>query len=115
MKDLTPNDIALRVSFLVAVVVTFVLFLILFFITNFDILSILIVFPTTFLIAYLGFRIAIEKFIYKKIKLIYRTIHNLKLKKGDKVKEFNFNSDVLSSVKTEVEEWDKTNKKRFHV
>ncbi|PJA06567.1 MAG: two-component sensor histidine kinase, partial [Flavobacteriales bacterium CG_4_10_14_0_2_um_filter_32_8] len=113
MKDLTPNDIALRVSFLVAVVVTFVLFLILFFITNFDILSILIVFPTTFLIAYLGFRIAIEKFIYKKIKLIYRTIHNLKLKKGDKVKEFNFNSDVLSSVKTEVEEWDKTNKEEI--
>jgi two-component system, OmpR family, phosphate regulon sensor histidine kinase PhoR len=113
MKDLTPNSIAVRISFLVAIIVTLIVFLIEYFIFNQSDLSFLLVFPASFLTSYIGFRVAIEKFIYKKIKLIYRTIHNLKLKKDEKIKEFDFSSDVLSSVKLEVEEWDKINKEEI--
>ena len=113
MKDLTPNGIALRISLLVGLVVTLIVVLIDYFIFKQFNLLFLFVFPVTIIISYVGFRIAIEKFIYKKIKLIYRTIHNLKLKKGENVKDFDFNTDVLSSVKSEVEEWDKTNKEEI--
>lgn len=113
MKDLTPNGIALRISFLVAFLVTLIVFSIEFFNTSINLLSIFLVFPSTFLVSYFGFRITIEQFIYKKIKLIYRTIHNLKLNKGDKQKEINLNTDVISQVKEEVEEWDKTNKQEI--
>lgn len=113
MKDLTPNGIALRISFLVAFMVTLIVFLIEYFNTSINLLSIFLVFPSTFLVSYFGFRIAIEQFIYKKIKLIYRTIHNLKLNKEDRQNEINLNTDVLSQVKEEVEEWDKTNKQEI--
>ena len=50
------------------------------------------------IISYFGFLIAIEEFIYKKIKLIYRTIHNLKLKKDDALAEFSLGKDIISQV-----------------
>jgi two-component system phosphate regulon sensor histidine kinase PhoR len=113
MKDLTPNGIAIRISFLVAVVVTLLVFALEQLNTNAS-LFILAVFPAAFIASYIGFRIAVEKFIYKKIKLIYRTIHNLKLGAGENAKDFNINTDVLSEVKTEVENWDKTNKEEIN-
>ncbi len=112
MKDLTPNGIALRISFLVAVTVTTIVYLLEH--LSFNVAIILsVVFPIAFLASYVGFRIAVEKFIYKKIKLIYRTIHNLKLNRGEQAKEFNLNTDVLNQVKTDVEDWDKTNKEEI--
>jgi two-component system phosphate regulon sensor histidine kinase PhoR len=107
MKDLTPNGIALRISFLVAVVVTLLVFLLETLNSNATIILVA-VFPITFLASYIGFRIAVEKFIYKKIKVIYRTIHNLKLKKVDDAKEFS-----LNQIQKEVESWDKTNKEEI--
>ena len=66
------------------------------------------IFPASFIASYVAFRIAVERFIYKKIKVIYRTIHNLKLKKVDSSKEFN-----LTQIQTEVEDWDKLNKEEI--
>ncbi|OFY93654.1 MAG: hypothetical protein A3K10_12605 [Bacteroidetes bacterium RIFCSPLOWO2_12_FULL_31_6] len=113
MKNLTPKGIAIRIAFFVSITVTVIVFLSEYYSESIHFLSLFLVFSSSLVISYFGFLVAIEKFIYKKIKLIYRTIHSLKLKKGDKVKEFDFNSDVLSSVKTEVEEWDKTNKEEI--
>jgi two-component system, OmpR family, phosphate regulon sensor histidine kinase PhoR len=112
-KDLTPNAIALRISFLVATMVSLIVLTIEYFNASINILSFFLIFPATFLTSYFGFRIAIEQFIYKKIKLIYRTIHNLKLNKEQKQNDINLNTDVLSQVKEEVEEWDKTNKQEI--
>jgi len=114
MKDLTPNTIALRISFLVAVVVSALIILIELLQNQINLLLVVGVFPLTFIASYFSFKIAIQKFIYRKIKLIYRTIHKLKLDKGEKIKEFDFNTDVLTEVKTEVEKWDKTNKNEIN-
>jgi two-component system phosphate regulon sensor histidine kinase PhoR len=114
MKDLTPNTIALRISFLVAVIVSLIIILIEYFQEQVNLALVLGVFPITFIASYFSFKVAIEKFIYRKIKLIYRTIHKLKLDKGEQAKEFDFNTDVLNEVKTEVEKWDKTNKKEIN-
>ena len=113
MKDLTPNSIALRISFLVAVIVSLIIILIEYFQKEINLTLVLAVFPITFIASFFSFKIAIEKFIYRKIKLIYRTIHKLKLDKGEQIKAFDFNTDVLNEVKTEVEKWDKTNKKEI--
>lgn len=108
MRDLTPNGLALRISFLVSVAVGAIVFLIQYLVASVNVVIILTVVPTAFIASYIGFRIAIERFIYRKIKLIYRTIHRIKLGKGEN-KEFNFNTDVLSQVKADVENWDKFN------
>jgi len=107
MKDLTPNGIALRISFLMAVVVTMLVFVLETYSGNGNLL-ILAVFPVSFIASYIGFRIAVEKFVYKKVKVIYRTIHDLKLKKVDDSKEFS-----LAQIQTEVEDWDKLNKEEI--
>jgi len=107
MKDLTPNGIALRIGFLVSVVVTLLVFLLEAFSENENALN-LAVFPVSFIASYIGFKIAVERFIYKKIKVVYRTIHDLKLKKVDDSKEFS-----LTQIQTEVEDWDKLNKEEI--
>ena len=103
MKDLTPNGIALRISFLVAIVVTLLVFVLEELNAN-PSLVIIAVFPASFIASYVGFRIAVERFIYKKIKVIYRTIHRLKLQKGDDAKAF-----TLNQITADVKGWDKTN------
>jgi len=113
MKELTPNTIALRISFFVSVVVSLAIFFVEYFNSGINKLLLLIVFPVTFTASYVSFRFVVEKFIYRKIKLIYRTIHKLKLGKGEKNNKFDFNTDVLNQVKDEVELWDKTNQKEI--
>lgn len=113
MKDITPNGIALRISFLVALAVTIIISVVDYFTGVFNWILLFTVFPGAFITSYIGFRIAVERFIYKKIKVIYKTIHNLKLTKDEKAKEFNLNANILSEVKTEVEKWDKTNKQEI--
>ena len=108
MKDLTPNGIALRISALVSLAITLLVFVFEYSVSSVNYTLISLVFPVTFLASYIGFRIAVEKFIYKKIKVIYRTIHNLKLKKGEEQKEFS-----LTQIQTEVEDWDKLNKEEI--
>jgi len=112
MKDLTPNQIALRIAFLVALSTSLVFFLLEYFKVHTVIVT-LSAFSITFLISYFGFRITIEKFIYKKIKLIYRIIHNLKFDKTKPQKDINLNTNVLNEVKNEVENWNKTNKEEI--
>ncbi|PCI99038.1 MAG: two-component sensor histidine kinase [Flavobacteriales bacterium] len=99
---------ALRISITVAIAVTLIVFLLEYFISTVNVFLILTVFPLAFLASYIGFRIAVEKFIYKKIKVIYRTIHKLKLKKGEEQKEFS-----LNQIQEEVEDWDKLNKQEI--
>lgn len=109
MKNLTPKGIALRLSFTVATAVTTIVFLSEYFSESIHFLSIFLVFSSSLIISYFGFLIAIEEFIYKKIKLIYRTIHNLKLKKDDALTEFSLDKDIISQVSEEVIDWDKKN------
>lgn len=109
MKNLTPKGIALRLSLIVAFAVTILVFLSEYFSESIHFLSLFLVFSSSLIISYFGFLIAIEEFIYKKIKLIYRTIHNLKLKKDDALAEFSLGKDIISQVSDEVIDWDKKN------
>jgi two-component system phosphate regulon sensor histidine kinase PhoR len=75
-------------------------------------ISFAISFGTSFLVFYYLF----EKYIYSKIKLIYKQIHSLKLGKDLKeaVGEYA-SSDPLNDVQTEVEEWAGAKKKEIDV
>ena len=92
---------------MVAVVVTLLVFALEAFSGNENALN-LAVFPVSFIASYIGFKIAVDRFIYKKIKVIYRTIHDLKLKKVDDSKEFS-----LTQIQMDVEDWDKLNKEEI--
>ncbi len=58
-----------------------------------------------FLLSYFIYRYILEKFIYNKIKLIYKTIHTLKSKISFKEMELTLDKDIISKVNEEVTEW----------
>ncbi|MFA4851148.1 MAG: ATP-binding protein [Bacteroidales bacterium] len=57
-----------------------------------------------FAFSYFVFRFALEKFIYEKIKPIYKTIFNLKVPKGKENKQSG-RDDMISSVNRQVIRW----------
>lgn len=58
-----------------------------------------------FLLSYFIYRYILEKFIYDKIKLIYKTIHTLKSKISIKEMDLSLSQDIISKVNQEVTEW----------
>ena len=55
-----------------------------------------------------GYAVAIfylKKYIYRKIKLIYKTIYQKKLSAKEKADSVDVNSDIIGSVEKEVENW----------
>lgn len=114
MNELTPKSIAIRIAFLVSAVFCVVLgiFSVVFrFSLPFYIYFLL--FTITIIIGYFGFLFALEKFIYRKIKLIYKTIHRQKLKKDKTVNEFSLNKDIIKQVQQDVLDWAKTNQEEI--
>jgi len=71
-------------------------------------------FGVSFLSSFLVFYYLLEKYIYTKIKLIYKLIHNLKLGKDlkDALGEY-VSSDPINDVEHEVKEWAGAKKKEI--
>jgi len=64
-----------------------------------------------FVITYFTFRYILKQYIFEKIKLIYKTIHTLKMPKNEKRKNntIDLRKDVFSSVSHDVKEWANNN------
>jgi len=64
-------------------------------------------FGASFIISYLIFYYLIEKYVYSKIKLIYKLIHNLKLGRDlrDALGDNMISADPINDVEQEVKEW----------
>ncbi|WP_293299088.1 ATP-binding protein [Pedobacter sp. UBA4863] len=73
-------------------------------------------FAISFVTSFLVFYYLLEKYIYSKIKLIYKQIHNLKL--GKDLKEAlgeYISADPINDVQQEVEEWAGAKKREIDV
>lgn len=57
------------------------------------------------IIGYASFSFGIERFVNTRIKLLYRTVHELKRSKGDSTKP-ELGGDALSRVNLAVQQWD---------
>lgn len=65
-----------------------------------------------FTFSYFLFGFVLRKFIYDKIRLIYKTIRNLKLNHNEKP-DVEINKDIIKEVKEEVEGWSKEHNKEI--
>ncbi len=61
----------------------------------------------TFLITYFVSLYVLEKYIYRRIKLIYKTIHQRKLLSSEKREVVNLDQSIFDEVEQEVAEWAK--------
>lgn len=110
MNPNTPRGLALIVSLIVSAVAVIIYSGYCFFITEYiDWLAVFIMFLVVVVVSFLVFSFVLERFINKKIKLIYKTIHNLKITKDVDLKA-DMSTDVLDEVNEEVMEWAETKK-----
>ncbi len=58
-----------------------------------------------FLICFFTIKFFLNRFIYRRIKLIYKSIHQFKRTKGEKFKLEDIDNNIIDEVEEEVEEW----------
>ena len=58
-----------------------------------------------FLVAFLTFRFYLKTYIYRKIKVIYKTIHKHKLSTSEKKDSVDMSANIMDEVEKEVAEW----------
>ena len=107
-KNPTPNKLALYAALMVALIIILVVYAVLPFAANENRwLIFLLILSVSFLTCYLIFRYILQIFIYRKIKLIYKTISNYKDSKEKALAIVDTNEDILANVSNEVLEWQK--------
>ena len=107
MKNPTPRTLA----FIAALVASAIVILAEYFtsVSSFftkNWISMLVVFLITFISTYLIFYYLLEIFIYRKIKLIYKTISSHKDSKIRAKEKVDLNEDIFSEVSREVSAWE---------
>ncbi len=107
-RNATPKQISFYVSVLVTILLVTLFTIANYFVfkaVNFWLVggSALVI----FLLTYFAFNIALESFIYRRIKLIYKSIHQLKIKnqKDDLKNRIKDSEDIISDVNNDVLEW----------
>ncbi|HHM20443.1 MAG TPA: sensor histidine kinase [Bacteroidetes bacterium] len=106
IKNPTPQQIAMSSAFIVSVITALILVLLkLMGLMQFRWWAFFIVGGLFFLSAYLIFSYYLKKYIYRKIKVIYKSIHKHKLASTQKSEEIDMSVDIMREVEKEVEEW----------
>ena len=104
-KNPTPGSIALLSSALVSVLILLASYFL-----AFDLWDSIWLTLITFISAFGVFYFLLDRFIYRKIKLIYKTIYNQKIHKYSTPNKISpINSDPISEVQDEVVNWAKSN------
>ena len=117
MKKDSPQFISIIISLLVLLFYAVFTFLIELYFNGSQYIILGIIGIALFVFTYLITRIFIQKFIYKKVRLIYKTIYNLKSSKDKNELKSKIYSGkgILSDVQDEVLKWaeDKTKEIEF--
>ena len=101
----TPKDVAVRTALFIALAVLATSVLVFWLFTDeINLPAIVLLVAITFGAAYLVNYLSVEKFIYQKVKIIYKTIHRFKSGKDDK-REVQMDEDVMEEVNKEVMGW----------
>lgn len=99
-RNIALNNATLITSFFMVIYVIFSLLFLKFQIGVFLILSFFL-----FVFSFIIIRYSVEKFIYEKIRIIYKTIHNLKVSKKNFRDKQRGSYDLLENVNQEVLDW----------
>lgn len=109
MKNPTPILVA-RLSALTIALILFVLLALIkiLSISELNWLSVILIPVLLFIITFFVFSYAVEYFIYRKIKLIYKIIYDTKASQPVKPQKLKMEKSILDDVSKEVDEWKKT-------
>lgn len=114
VKNPTPHHIALLSSGLIGALISVIIFISPFFYQFWNPWMVAIICSIVIVVAcYFVFGYFLKRYIYRKIKVIYKTIHKHKVSPSQKHKEMDIRSNVIDDVEKEVEEWANTQKKEI--
>ncbi len=105
MKNANPAQLSLNNTLLIVLFFSIIYILFSYLFGVFYWLPLVIMDVLLFFFIYFSFKFTLEKFIYQKIKLIYKTIYNLKRQKGEKMESHEFDTNTIESINQEVLEW----------
>lgn len=106
IKNPTPRQIAFLSALIITTLIGLIFVVFTFFAPNLNawlFLSILI--PLSFVVVYIVVLIFIREYLFRKIKVIYKSIRNHKLNPDETVQGIDVNSNVIKEVEDEVSEW----------
>lgn len=110
-KNLSPNQLSVFTSLVLSVPIT----LLLWYVEKNWVVA-LICFAVIFLGSYLLILVVLEKFIYRKIKLIYKFIYQTKASKKEEVYyKYILPKKSIDEVREDVEAWAEENKQEIEV
>jgi len=112
LKNATPNQLAFFAAFGIAIAFIFFGSILLFvFQLEVDVKLITITSILVALLSYVVFYFILKIYIYRKVKLVYKNIHRLKLQGGEKISstDIDMNVDIISQVQKYLQR-----KKIFH-
>lgn len=113
VRNLTPKQLAFRLSIGVAFAICIVGNAVWLFNQPFSFLFTLLIFLGALLSSYFIFLWGIKHFIDRKIRLIYKTIHNLKVGLKKDGQQLDMGEDIFGKIREEVIEWDKNNREEI--
>lgn len=105
LKNSTPREIATRAAFTISGALLGVMLLLK--LTGFVVSwwSVALAFVSALVLSYIVVLVYLERYIYRKIKLIYKTIHNRKVSTEIKREGVDLDQPIIEEVEQEVEEW----------
>jgi len=106
-KNLTPLQLSILSSFIISIVFTIICLILNLYSVQSVFYHLIIYFLSSFVISFIVILIVLDRFIYRKIKLIYKSIHALKSSSESKDLFQNITKDVMSDMQTQVADWSK--------
>jgi two-component system phosphate regulon sensor histidine kinase PhoR len=101
----TPRQVSLASAGLITGLLAITYFLLIYLLEReFSLIPLLILLSLGFSISYGIVYYFIERFLYHKVKIIYKTIHSLK-RQGDARTRIRMSSDLLTEINREVADW----------
>ena len=106
IKNPTPRQIGFLTSVFATVLISVVIALFIQFSTpKIGWVELAIMVPIILVVVYLVVMVFIKEYIYRKIKLIYKSIRNHKLNPEDKASNIDVTSNIIDDVEQEVSDW----------
>ncbi|MCC6599661.1 MAG: sensor histidine kinase [Crocinitomicaceae bacterium] len=103
--DRTPRSVALFSASIITGLLALTYTIIVYFLEKeFEWVGLLLFLVFGFVIAYYAIEFFIEKFLYSKVKIIYKTIHSIKAGREGKL-SIKMGKDILGQVNREVADW----------
>jgi len=101
----TPRQVALASAALITGLLAVTYFLVIYLLEReFSLLPLVVLLSLGFSISYGIVFYFIERFLYHKVKIIYKTIHSLK-RQSESRQKIQMSTDVLSTINKEVADW----------